>query len=88
MKNSTLNDLLMINMQSDDIENFDPDKAIQSWMVGCHLCTCVNNNYLLFIKLEKKNKRDLTQSYDKSPYPTKVSKRQSDISTKRLLIIT
>lgn len=33
MKNSTLNDLMMINVQSSDIEEFNPDPAIKNWMV-------------------------------------------------------
>lgn len=33
MKTSTLNDLMMINVQSSDIEEFNPDPAIKNWMV-------------------------------------------------------
>lgn len=32
MKNSTLNDLLTVQIQSSNVENFDPDESIQCWM--------------------------------------------------------
>lgn len=37
MKVSTLNDLLTIQIQSESVENFDPDQAIKHWMVSSFL---------------------------------------------------
>jgi hypothetical protein len=37
MKNSTLNHLLTIQVQSESVERCNPDKAIKLWMVIAHL---------------------------------------------------
>lgn len=37
MKNSTLNDLLTVQIQSPNVANFDPDESIQCWMVVRYL---------------------------------------------------
>lgn len=42
MKNSTLNDLLTVQIQSTNVENFDPDESIQCWMVVKYLVISKN----------------------------------------------
>lgn len=37
MKNSTLNDLLTVQIQSPNVENCDPDESIQCWVVVRYL---------------------------------------------------
>lgn len=42
MKNSTFNDLLTVQIQSTNIEHFDPDDSIQCWIVVEYLVISKN----------------------------------------------